>query len=127
MSKLPLKEAARIFRRPLFRFTGQHMATYAELYDLQANSALANKIAVALLIAAETVRNEVPGNFPNHANRLLWAKQVALDPQKYIRPFLNAALAQNASLTTGQITSATDSALQTAVNAVIDIFATGAA
>jgi len=48
------------------------MATYTELYDLRTDSALRNRVAVACVVAAETVRLESP-SVENHANRLAWA------------------------------------------------------
>lgn len=55
------------------------MATYAELITASNNTALVSKIHVACFIAAETVRTEAPAT-ANHANRLLWARQVFIDP-----------------------------------------------
>lgn len=100
------------------------MATYAELYDLAQSSALKNKIAVAIVIAADTIRLEDVG-VTNHANRLIWAKDAFLNPVKYVDSMLNAALATNKALTVTAIQNATDAGLQTAIDAVVDIFATG--
>lgn len=101
------------------------MATYAEIYDLRANSALKNKIAVACIIAAEAIRSE-PTPTPNNANRLIWAKAVFASPDGEAARMLMAVLAQNSGFTVAQITNATDAAIQTAVNNAINVFATGA-
>lgn len=101
------------------------MATYAELYNLQSDSALRNRVTVACTIAANTVRAEDPGT-TNHANRLLWAKQVFERPEYEGERMLRSLLAQNASATVAQIEAATDTAIQTAVNNTVDIFAIGA-
>ena len=100
------------------------MATYTELFDLRSNSDLRNRVAVALIIAAETVRGE-DGGTTNHANRLIWAKQVFEGGLAQANQMLAAVLAANASSTVSQITSATDAAIQTNVDAVVDVFATG--
>jgi hypothetical protein len=101
------------------------MATYTELYDLSNNSALKNKIAVAVVIAANTIRGEA-GATTNHANRLIWAASALANPGAEADRMLWGALAQNSGLTVAQITNAADSALQTAVNNAVDLFATGA-
>jgi hypothetical protein len=100
------------------------VATYAELFDLGSNSALKNKVAVCILVAADTIRTE-DGGTANHVNRLLWAKDAFLNPLKYVQPMWDAALAQNKSLSTAQISGASDANLQTAIDAVVNIFATG--
>ena len=57
------------------------MATYSELFDLRSDSDLRNKIAVAVIIAAETIRNE-SGATTNNANRLIWAKEASGRPRR---------------------------------------------
>src|SRR5690349_5644345 len=101
------------------------MATYTELFDLRANSALKNKIAVACVVAAEAIRVEA-GATTNHANRLVWAKAVFAAPDREAERMLMAVLAQNKDATVVQITGATDATIQTAVNNAVDVFATGA-
>lgn len=100
------------------------MATYSELYGLHNDSALRNRIAVAVVVAAEAIRNE-SDQTTNHANRLVWAKEALADPKGKAEQMLWGALAQNSGLTVVQITGASDAALQTAVNNVVDLFATG--
>ena len=99
------------------------MATYTELYDLRANSALKNKIAVACILAAEAIRTEAAAT-PNNANRLVWAKAVFADPDREAGRMLMAVLAQNSGFTVAQITGATDASIQTAVNNGVNVFAT---
>lgn len=101
------------------------MATYDELFGLQANDSLRNRIAVACIVAAEAIRTE-NANTANHANRLLWAKAVFANPQGEAQRMLWAVLAQNKTATVAQITGATDATIQTAVSAAVDVFATGA-
>lgn len=100
------------------------MALYQELYDLTNEPALLNRITVAVVVAAEVARIEVVET-PNHANRLLWAKAAMLNPGVYALPMLRAALAQNKALTVAQIQGASDATLQTAINNVVNLFATG--
>lgn len=100
------------------------MATYAELFDLQANDGLRNKIAVACVIAAGNIRMEDAG-VANHTNRLIWAAAVFADPMREATRMMWAVLAQNAAATVAQITGAADATIQSAVNAAIDVFATG--
>lgn len=102
------------------------MATYAELIIASQNGTLTDKIKVACFIAAEVVRNEAPAT-TNHANRLTWAKQVFSNPDNEAKRMVWAVLAQNQAATLPQITGASDAAVQTAVNAAIDVFANGVA
>ncbi len=100
------------------------MATYLELYSLQSNDALRNKIRVAVIIAAETVRVE-DGGTANHANRALWAAGVFANPTREADRMRWAVLASNKDNTTAVILSATDAQIQAAVDAAVDLFATG--
>lgn len=100
------------------------MATYTELFDLQRNDALRNRVTVACTIAAETIRAENPAT-ANHANRLKWAKGVFENPGGEGAKMLMALLASNNALTVAQITNATDAAIQTGVNTAVDVFAQG--
>lgn len=100
------------------------MATYFELLTAAEDSNLNKRIRVACFIAAEVVRTEA-GTVANHANRLSWAKKVFENPDTEARRMVWAVLAQNASATLAAILGASDSTVQTAVNAAVDVFATG--
>lgn len=100
------------------------MATYAELLTAASNETLINKIRVAVVIAAEIVRTE-DGSVLNHSNRLIWAKQVFINPDVEAQRMIWAVLAQNRAATFTQIINADDATVQTAVNAAVDVFATG--
>lgn len=100
------------------------MATYQELYDLRTNATLKNKITSACAVAAEAIRTE-SGGTANHANRLIWAKQAITDPEGMANKIIWSLLAQNVAATSAQIQAATDASILTAVQAVIDLFATG--
>lgn len=98
------------------------MATYAELLQASENSALFNKVRVAVVIAAEVVRTE-SSTVTNHAGRMAWAKQVYADPAAEAKRMMWAVLAQNQNATFAAITGASDAAVQTAVNSAVDVFA----
>jgi len=100
------------------------MATYLELYSVQTNDILRNKIRVAVIIAAETVRTEDSGT-ANHANRALWAAGVFENPSPEADRMRWAVLAANKDNETAEILGATDAQIQTAVDAAVDLFATG--
>lgn len=101
------------------------MATYAELLVAAENPDLNNRIRVACIVAAETIRTELP-SVANHANRMVWAKAVFANPVSEAQRMLWAVLAQNRAATLSQLTGATDATVQTAVNLAVDVFATGA-
>ena len=100
------------------------MATYTELRDLFSNSVLLNRIQVGCLIAAEAIRTE-DGATENHANRLVWAKEVFTSPKVASEQMLMAVLAANSAATVEQITGSTDETLQTKINAAVNMFADG--
>ena len=100
------------------------MATYAELYNLQSDSALKNRVAVACVVAAEAIRGEDDAT-PNHASRILWAAAVFQNPAQEATRLFWAVLAANKDATVAQITGASDSAIQDNVDAAVDLFATG--
>jgi hypothetical protein len=98
------------------------MATYAELFGLQNDNDLIEKIVVAVAVAGDTIRTEDVGT-ANHANRLVWAKAAFEDPRSVGKKTVWAVLAANKSNTTAQITGATDAQIQTAVDDVVDVLA----
>ena len=102
------------------------MATYAELEDRFNDPALKTKVRVAVIVAAQTIFEEDPGT-TNHANRLLWAKRAYEQTEAEALTMLKAVLAANKDATTGQIDGASDATVQSAVDAVVDLFANGGA
>jgi hypothetical protein len=99
------------------------MATYVELLQAAEDDTLNKKARVAVIIAADVVRAEA-GATANHATRLAWASQALRDPIGEGKRALWCALAQNAGLTSAQLLAASDAALQTAINAAVDLLAT---
>jgi hypothetical protein len=96
------------------------MATYDELLQASENEVLLRKIRVAIVIAAETIRNEL-SSVPQNAKRLVWAKKAFTDPQAILEPLTWAVLAQNKNATFLQIIGATDSVVQSAVDAAVNV------
>jgi hypothetical protein len=101
------------------------MATYAEIMGIVGGTSgdpLKLQIRVAIVVAANAILNEATGT-TNHANRLIWAKEAVSSPDTEAQKMLWAVLAQNAALTVTQITTASDSAVQTAVNNAVNLLA----
>lgn len=98
------------------------MATYPELFGLQSSGDLRNRVAVAIIVAADAIRSE-SGATTNHANRLVWAEQAFSDPVAKSEQVLWAVLAANKDATVSNIENATDAALQANVDAVVDVLA----
>lgn len=106
-----------------------HSATLLELTNIYEKGSagsvlLFDKIIAAVLKAADTIYNEDPGT-TNHANRLIWARQAFEDPKAKAQELYGAVLAANSSASVVQIEQALDSAIESNINAVIDLFADG--
>ena len=100
------------------------MATHKELFSLWHESELRNLVTVAVVVAAEEVWIEDSGT-PNHANRLLWAKATLESPASVAGAMFRLVLAVNKDATKEAILDASDASIQSAVNAAVDMFATG--
>lgn len=100
------------------------MATYKELYDLASNSELKNRVTIACTLAAYAINGEDAGT-ANHANRLIWAARVFANPTAEAERMYPVILAANSAATVAQITGASDANILTAVQGVINLFATG--
>lgn len=99
------------------------MAAYSDLRNLFDDSDLRNKIAVAVVIAAETIRTDVAPP-ANQTDRMAWAKRAFKNPQEVANEMLPALIAQNQDLAVSAIKGASDTAIQTAVDSAVDVFAT---
>jgi exosome complex RNA-binding protein Rrp42 (RNase PH superfamily) len=84
------------------------MALYVDIHALAGDSTLRSRVAVACVIAANTIRTEDIAT-AKHTERMAWAKAVYASPE-------------NAGLTVAQINAADDAALQTAVTASLSAF-----
>lgn len=100
------------------------MASYTELRELFGDATMKNKVAVACVVAAEAIRNEDAGT-ANHASRLVWAKKAFGNPNGVADEMLMALLAAYKDASVATITGATDAAIQTKVDAAVDVFADG--
>ena len=100
------------------------MATYTELYALgsQGNTTLRNRIAVANHIIAVVVALEDAAT-PSHAERLKWASSVFSDPDGWATKMLRGVIADNAALTVAAIEGATDAAIKTSCEKLVNAFA----
>lgn len=96
------------------------MATYTELHDLLNDGALLDKIDVAVIIAAHGF---VGGSALNQPQLDKWAEQTFSNPRAMSKRLLPFVLAANKDATASNIKSAADTAIQTNVNAAIDLFA----
>lgn len=107
------------------------MATYEELFDLQRNQQLLDKITVAVIVATNKVfeGTDVGGDWDgaNHANRVIWAREAAINPRRMAQVFMANVLAANMALTVGQIAGAADTAIQANIDSTVDSFADGTA
>lgn len=100
------------------------MATLVEITTLINDAPFRDKCKAAGLIAATGIVTEL-GSVTNHANRLKWAKKMFTDPDAQGFPLARAVIAANNTATLAQISGASDSQIQTAVNAVVDTLADG--
>lgn len=100
------------------------MATYAQLYDIGVNNALLDSVTAAVALQADAIRLE-SAQTANHANRLVWAKQALSEPRAMAAKMMWSVLAQKASLTPAQIRQLDDASVLSAVEATVDLFATG--
>lgn len=92
------------------------MATYAELYNLRSDTALRNKVRVAVAKKAQAL---VDLATPTQG-QLAWASQALTNPDAVADQIFNYVLVVNSAATAAQIQAATDAAIQTNVNAAVD-------
>jgi len=92
------------------------MATYAELFDLLSNSTLRNKVQVAVTKKAQSL---IDIAVPN-ANQIQWANIALTNPERMLDKLYPYVLAANSGATSAAIQAATDSTIQTNVDAAAD-------
>ena len=100
------------------------MAGYDELHELHSDSDLLARISTAISVAVLEISAE-DGATPNNVNRLKWAKSAIQSRSSVAKHILPLVLAANKSATVAQIKGATDAAIQTNLDAVINLFADG--
>ena len=97
------------------------MATYAELFDIQTDAVLRNKIQIAVIVKAQALIDLASPT----ANQVTWAANALNDPTKMMTKIMPYVLAANKSATQSNILSASDSAVQTNVGAAVDKLISG--
>lgn len=98
------------------------MATYMELFGAKNNSNLQDKIAIAVVIAADMIRSD-PSPPTNQVQRLVWAKEAMNNPVTEAKRMLWAVLAANKDVALTQILTASDAIIQAQVDVAVDLFA----
>ena len=99
------------------------MATYAELYELRSDSSLRNRVAMAVAVKAQAL---IDGNSPTAA-QIAWASAAISNPTSKADMLMNYVLAANKDASVGQISSASDAAIQSNVDAAVDALVDGGA
>jgi hypothetical protein len=100
------------------------MATvYETIYNLHGNSNLRNRVTVAIAKASQDILGEA-GTVTNHAQRLLWARLAVSEPEAEMARMMWGVLGNAAIRNKGE--SASDAEVQAGVDAIINLFATGA-
>ncbi len=100
------------------------MATYTDLQNALRNSLLTDRVEIAIAVAAVAISTEL-GSVTNHANRLIWAQEALGNLGGMAARFLPAVLAKNKNASIATITAASDAAIQTQVDELVDLFAQG--
>lgn len=99
------------------------MASYTEIFALRNDeSGFANRVLVGLLDVANDVAGENEQT-PNHDNRIAWAAQVLRNPEDRLPGVLNGVLIANQAASVQQILNAEDSAIKSAIAALVNLFA----
>ncbi len=94
------------------------MATYTQLYDLRSDpqwNAFVGRVQVAAVVAAQGL---IDGVTPT-AGQIAWAQGTLDDPRAQADKLVNYVIAANKAATTTQIFNATDSTLQTNIDAAV--------
>lgn len=96
------------------------MAAYIDLASAMSDAELLEKCKVAILIAANSVAEAMGSSGPmDTANHRLWARYALDRPQDEAKKALNLIIAKFNGQVIGNITGASDSTIQTQVNAVL--------
>lgn len=94
------------------------MATLVELRDFFDNSALRNKVEAACVVKAASI---LTTGTPSAA-QIAYAKGVLGDPYAAAQAVWRYVIGANSGATSAQISGASDSTIQTAVNTAMDLF-----
>ena len=99
------------------------MAAYTELFELRSDGPLRNRAAVAVAVKAQDL---LAGGTPT-ADEVAWADAALKNPLGKANELLNYVLAANKAATVGNITGATDAALQSNIDSAADALIAGGA
>jgi hypothetical protein len=105
------------------------MATYEELHTLLTDPDLIKKVEIAVLESARIVGDAEDGSAPfdqaagAHDNRVRWAGRTITQTGAEARNIYKLVLMQNKASTVVNIRAATDSAIQSNVNSMVDVVA----
>jgi len=95
------------------------MATYAELFDLQNDSALRNRIAVAATVKAQDFLDSATPT----AGQVAWSSATLDHPQASAKVLTRYVLATMKGKTPAEIAALTDNNIQAKVNKAADVLA----
>jgi len=99
------------------------MATYSELHNLLVkDSEVKNKVKVAIIVAAKAVFDEFDTT-PNHQSRLYWAAEAIGNPEGELNRAFPVLVAAFKGSSISRIQSATDAAIQAAVDSHVNLLA----
>ena len=99
------------------------MATYEELFGLiGTESAVKNKVKVALLVAAKAICDEAD-TVPNHTQRIVWAREVLSGVDSMANRAFPILIITFKALEVSAIQAAADTAVQLAVDANVNFLA----
>lgn len=93
---------------------------YLDLYKLAQNTNFQQRVQFALWRSANTVVNEAPAT-PNHAARLVWAKEQLRGPSQNMTAILNQVLTTGIVFNNGD--ASTDGQLQAVIDGLVDSLA----
>jgi hypothetical protein len=97
------------------------MANYAELYAKIGDTNLKNRLAIAVAVKAQSLFDLATPT----AAQVSWAESAIANPHSKAEPFFLYLLAKNKALTIEQIDAVTDTAMQTAIDALVDKIVAG--
>lgn len=100
------------------------MATYADIYTLQSNTALSQRVSTALLVSSVAIYEENPATV-NHTARVAWARYAALNMDLATAAMFKFLLGKFVNMTVTNIQNSTDAQIQTVVDNAVNLFATG--
>ena len=93
------------------------MATYQEIFNLASDKVLQDRVTTATVKAAQGILSTTP---TPAADRVNWASSVVQSPVRVGKEVLRLVLAANDGLSVAAIQSASDSAIQSNVDDVVD-------